>query len=341
VAVELRIRVARAFLSDTSPASLRNLSGPIRSLWRMELFATVEKTFESRRGSQRLARAFGLWRRRHQELTPFADVEEVIASCKTTGLPTGSEVDSALAALCAQAARGGRDATADDDAACLLLWVMLQPLRRRAHDSDIARALDSDDVQAEIAAGFWEGIVAIAPGRSGVAALLINAGRRRARLAARKEIDCRVYEGGFRDLPGTSTEGRDLDNPEEVVDLALHQDVVDKVEADLIASTRLGPEPLAHAAARHGITYDTAKHRRARAEERLRAWADRKGADLVGSSAALSVSDLRDGKQQLSCTNNRKEVMPRPSDGLANHSPRRSDATKPSDASENAHGRHW
>ena len=247
---------------------------------------------------------------------------------------------SALAALCAQAARGGRDATADDDAACLLLWVMLQPLRRRANDSDVARALDSDDVQAEIAAGFWEGIVGIAPGRSGVAAQLINAGRRRARHAARKEIDCRVQGGGFRDFPETPSEGADLNHPEQVVHLALRQDVIDEIEADLIASTRLGPEPLSRAALRHSITYDTAKHRRARAEERLRAWTEVTGAELAVSSPALDVSDLRDAKQHLYCTSERKEVMPRPSDGLANHTPRRSDATKPSDASEDAHGCH-
>jgi DNA-directed RNA polymerase specialized sigma24 family protein len=307
----------------------------------MELFATVDKTFESRRGSQRLARAFGLWRRRHRGLRPFADIHELIASFEVAGVPAGSEGDSALAALCAQAARGGRSGTADDDAACLLLWAVLQPLRRRAHDPDVARALDNDDVQAEIAAGLWEGVVGITPGRSGVAALLINAGRRRARQAARKEIDRRVHEQRLRDLPGTSAGDGDLEHPEQIVDLALHQEVVDEVEADLIASTRLGPEPLSYAASRHGIPYDTAKHRRARAEERLRTWAEANGAELAGFSVALGVSDLRDEKQQSSYTSDGKEVMPGPSDGLANRIPRRSDATKPSDASVDAHGRHW
>lgn len=277
----------------------------------------------------------------------FSDFEDFLDRCEQPGFFEDTTGDAALAALCAQAANGGRHAAADDDAACLLLWVLLAPLLGRSKNPDIATPLDADDVQAEIAAGVWEEAVSVVPESKGVASRLINAGRRRARRAARAEFDYQLCKQRLRELLSVGADPGNSSAPEHVVAIARARGVINEVEGDLIVSTRLEEEPLRAVAARQGLTPKAASRRRDRAETRLLAWmrgsvvpsrhSAEARAEFLTSFGSGGVSGSRPKKQLLSKSLEKKEVMPRPSDGPANHLGRGPDAIKPSDASD-AHG---
>ena len=281
-------------------------------------------------------------------MTEFSDIEDFLRRCGQPGFFEDTTGDAALAALCTQAVNGGRHAAADDDAACLLLWVLLAPLIGRSQNSDIATPLDADDAQAEIAAGLWEEAVRVAPESTGVAARLINAGRRRARRAARAEFDYQLCKKELRELLLLGADPAGGSAPEQVVALARVRGVISEIEGDLIVSTRLEGERLEAVAARRGLTSKAASHRRHRAETRLLAWmrgsvvpsrhsAGARTAFLT-SFGSQGVPGLRPVKQHLSLSLEKKEVMPRPSDGSANRPGRGPDAINPSDASDAAHG---
>ncbi len=313
----------------------------------MTLFDTVEKTFRIRRSSRRLRAAFVEWRETHEGLDRFADLDDLVARCEQPEGRAGDLVDQALAALCVQAARGGRHETADDDAACLLLWILLEPLRRRSEDADIATPLDGDDAQAEIAAGMWERVVRIRPGNRAVAPALVNAGRRGARLAARAEFDYRTCCRKLFELKRTARALVDCGHPEAIVGEAVEAGVVKRSEAELIASTRLGGDSLGHAAAERGLNYSAARMRRIRAEASLVTWLEDTDASArlpAGAPSGLSpsgpqrvVSGLREQASARSASGHGKEVMPGRSDGLPNHISRRPDATKAAGCPGNAH----
>lgn len=276
-------------------------------------------------------------------MTEFSDIEDFLHRCGQPGFFEDTTGDAALAALCAQAANGGRHAAADDDAACLLLWVLLAPLIGRSQNPDIATPLDADDAQAEIAAGVWEEAVRVVPESTRVASRLINAGRRRARRAARAEFDYQLCKQKVRELLFVGADPVGGSAPEQVVALARVRGVINQVEGDLIVSTRFEGESLEAVAARRGLTPKAASHRRHRAETRLLAWmhgsvvpsrhsAGARAAFLT-SFGSRDVSDLRDSTKQSSHVIDREEVKTH-RDGLVSQSSRRSDATKPSHVSE-------
>lgn len=238
----------------------------------MALFTEVEKTFEYLSSSQRLHRLLKDWRGGHTELEPLAHADELIESCGRAVLGDDPIGDAALSALCRQAAGGGRDGAADEDAACTLLWLLLRPLKRRSRDPDVRSALDADEVQAEFAAGLWEATVGVAPGDTRVGRRLINGGRRRARAAARREVDYQLHRRRLRHLAEEPIDPFALVNPEQIVAAALRHGVVNAIEADLVLATRLGTESVADAGRRYGLTTKATYHRRTRAEARLLAW---------------------------------------------------------------------
>ena len=317
----------------------------------MDLFTAVHKGFEERLASQRLLARFEEWRSTHEALAVFCDVETLVDRASERGLDADSVIDKALRDLCIQAGMGATEGRADDDATCLLLALLLEPLDRRSKDPDIAGPLDAEDAQAELVAGVWEAIVSVTPRCSRISKLLINSGRRRVRDAAKRELDYRLRRRRLRRSAAADfAEPGIARYPEQVIELAVQGGVLNVLEAELIAATRLAPTDLPDLAGLLGLSERAAFVRRDRAESRLLAWlggaplpprfkpqARRALLDLLVSQG---VSDLRD-RNDLSQTTDRKEVLPRPSDGLANHTPRRSDATKPSAASEDAYGRHY
>jgi DNA-directed RNA polymerase specialized sigma24 family protein len=305
----------------------------------MDFFLAVQQSFDRRRTTLRFGRRFEQWRRGSRELRRFSDVDDLLAAVTAGGLGW-APTDAALAALARQAAREGVSRRADDDATCLLLALLIGPLTRRTRDADIAGPLDDEDAQAEVVAGLWEAVVAMGPPCSGVARFLVNAARRRARGAARRELDFRRRRRELRyevDAAATSSTG----NPEEVLASAEARGVLTSLERELIARTRLenvSPNELCEELSRRAAFL-----RRDRAEVRVVAWL--KGLPppsrfnaggrraLLGRSGSPSVSGLRGDPKQSHVGSERKEVKTH-LDGLVSHSPRRSDATKLSGASD-------
>ncbi|MCA1703693.1 MAG: hypothetical protein LC808_10710, partial [Actinobacteria bacterium] len=206
----------------------------------MDLFTAVHKRFEQRLASQRLSARFEEWRSAHEALALFGGVETLVDGATKRELGADGVVDEALRALCIQAATGAADGCADDDATCVLLALLLEPLGRRSKDPDIAGPLDAEDVQAELAAGVWEAIISVTPRCSGISKLLINAGRRRVRHAAKKELDYQLRLRRLRRAAPVAEPGTTR-YPEQVIELAVHDGVLSTLEAELIAATRLTP----------------------------------------------------------------------------------------------------
>jgi hypothetical protein len=309
----------------------------------MDLFTAVHKGFEERFASQRLLARFEEWRAAHGALAVFRDVESLVESASERGLDADSVIDKALRDLCIQAAMGAIDGRADDDATCLLLALLLEPLDRRSKDPDIAGPLDAEDAQAELVAGVWEAIVSVTPECSGISKLLINSGRRRVRDAAKRELDYQLRRRRLRRSVAADSEPGIARYPEQVIELALRGGVLNVFEAELIAATRLASTDLSDLASLLGLSERAAFVRRDRAEARLLAWlggapvpprfkpqARRALFDLL---VFQGVSDLRDSTTQSPHVIAREEVKTQ-RDGLVSQSPRRSDATKPSRVSE-------
>jgi hypothetical protein len=255
-----------------SPTSLRKLSELVWIVSRMALFTKVEKSFEYLRTSQRLDPLVERWRDGCGELASVAEPAALIGRCGDAISGDDRGGDLSLSVLCRRAVGGGKHGTADEDAACVLLWLLLSPLKRRSRDPDVRGALDADDAQAEFAAGLWEEAVAVNAGDSGVARRLVNGGRRRTRAAARREIEYLLHRRRLRDISIDPVEPDAIVNPERVVAAAFRHCVLNPIEADLILSTRLGAETVADTSRRLGLTRKAAYHRRWRAEERHVAW---------------------------------------------------------------------
>ncbi len=305
----------------------------------MDFFLAVQQSFDGRRRTLRFGRRFDQWRRSSSELRRFSDVDDLLTTITGGGL-TSHVGDVALGALVRQAAGGGLSCDADDDATCLLLALLIEPLTRRSTDADIAGPLDCEDAQAEVVAGLWEAVVATRPPCSGVARFLVNAARRRARGAARHEMDFRRRRRELRDELDASAVVS-TGNAEEVLAAAETRGVLTPVERELIARTRLedfSPDEVCDELSRRAAFL-----RRDRAEVRVVAWL--KGLSppsrfnaggrraLLGRSGSPSVSGLRGDPTQSHVGSERKEVETH-LDGLVSHSPRRSDAARPSGASQ-------
>ena len=302
----------------------------------MDLFTALQRSFQQRLASQRLCARFERWQLTSEALAEFCDVETLVGSV-SGGRQSLPSVDLALRDLCIQAAGGGDQGCADDDATCLLLVLLLEPLVRRSKDPDIAGPLDAEDVQAELAAGVWEAIVSVTPKSSCISSLLVNAGRRRVRTSARRELDHQVRRRPLNDnTPLEFSEAGSAADSEQVIALAQRDGVLNPLEAELIAATRLAPSDPHQVAPLLGLTERAAFLRRDRAETRLLAWLV--GIPVPSRSAAPArrdviafqgVSGLRDRPGQWSHNVDRKEVTAH-RDGLVGPSSRRSDATAPS-----------
>ena len=238
----------------------------------MTFFTKVEQSFEYLRTSHRMDHLLESWRDGCGELASVADPADLIGRCGDAVSSDDPVGGLALSVLCRRAVSGGRYGTADEDAACVLLWLLLSPLKRRSRDPDIRNGLDADDAQAEFAAGLWEEAVAVTAGDRGVARRLINGGRRRTRAAARREIEYMLHRRRLRQIAVDAVEPDEIVHPEQVVATAFRHGVLNPIEADLILSTRLGAETVAEASRRLGLTRKASYHRRARAEVRLFAW---------------------------------------------------------------------
>jgi hypothetical protein len=230
----------------------------------MDLLGKVEADLAARRTSGSLEHALARWQTRHEELTGFADPDGLIAFIREPDVERRESKDKALAALCVEGI--GRD----NEAALLLVWLMLPGLlllRRRLMVGD---GLGGDDLDAELLAGVWEAATRVRPGTPYVAARLLDGARRRALAAIRREED---WTGRTEPLAGdgegSAMAAVDSEGLHDVLAEAVRAGVISSPEADLLRASRAVIPKLR---SRLGISETAARSRRLRAKRRLLTW---------------------------------------------------------------------
>lgn len=256
---------------------------------RMALLTAIEDAFATL-VSPRLTSCLSKWQEVHNSLRDLTDADELIHRCRCPQVEA-KDASAVLTALSVEAAGGDRDA------ARFLLWVFLPQLWWARRDPDYL-ALDPDEIDAELVAGLWEAIVKLAlkqrdrqnegdgdrddepvtadtsSNADDVLWTLINYARQHVYAAASDSREwqqrCRLSEDVSERTPATTPPvgGHSGD----IIERALSEGVITELEADLIDSTRLGPESLRQAGQRLGLSFAAVRHRRSRAEARLRAW---------------------------------------------------------------------
>lgn len=151
-----------------------------------------------------------------------------------------------------------------------LAGVLLPGLRRTAGRLTRGYPCDTADVDAEVLAGLLEALDRLDPAGGRVAARLLWAAYRRGDRLRKRELGevCRRAASRPRSLAPRQPWG----HPDLVLARAVAEGVVTGEQAELIGATRIGDVPVGDLAAELGVTPDTLRHRRRRAERRLVAW---------------------------------------------------------------------
>jgi hypothetical protein len=230
----------------------------------VRLLKRIEEELETRRGSGQLDVAFRRWRERRRGLGRFASPDELLAACRDPSGSSWEAKDAALAAVCAEAAAG------DEDAASLLLWLLLPGLLREHARIAGPGILPHDELDAELLAGIWEGATQVEPGARHVARTLLN----RARWAALEAVqDALDWTRRAEPLPPELDEDQGPwamgAEPEQVLVGAVRDGALSSQEAELVMASR---RTVREISIRLGITLPAAQKRRHRARERLHAW---------------------------------------------------------------------
>jgi hypothetical protein len=229
----------------------------------VDLLGKIEGDLTALRRSGALDQALYGWQARRDELRSFADPEALIGFLRDPDVVPRRGKDPVLAALCMEATGG------DQDAATLLLWLMLPGLLRVRRRLASWNALGREDLDAELLAGVWEAAAAIGAMTTNVAARLVNRAQRRALAAVRQAAD---WAGRSEPLSTEIGESRLEDDPggaEDVITQAVRAGVISEMEADLFRASRSN---IGEVRARLGVTAYAAQNRRRRARRRLLAW---------------------------------------------------------------------
>jgi DNA-directed RNA polymerase specialized sigma24 family protein len=248
------------------------------------------------RGPEGFAVPLRRWKARHKGLRTFRDPGELIEFLGDRAPGLSAARDAALAALCLEARDG------DEDAALLLLWLLLPALAGARRKLGRWEALEPDDLDAELLAGLWQAAKEIRTDTRDVAGRLLNRASWRALGAMREAIDW-----SRRALPlSPSVADREPEEPPDrtqgILNAALLEGVISQQEAVLVLATRT---TIRRVSARLGITVIAAQQRRHRARERLLAW-------LADSSQIPRTSFLADSSHEKSPTSHENPVKVRP-----------------------------
>ena len=229
----------------------------------VDLLARLEADVTDRQASGALDEALRRWRTRHEELRCFDHSDDLITFVRELNKDRREFKDRVLAALCAEGVRG------DDDAALLLVWLMIPGLLLLRRRLAARGGLDGDDLDAELLAGVWESAARVRSETRYVAKRLLDSARRRALTAIRHE---EAWIGRIEHLQGDigeSAEGADAGEPLEVLSEALAAGVISRVEVELFRASRVAIPELR---SRLGISESAARSRRLRAKRRLLDW---------------------------------------------------------------------
>jgi DNA-directed RNA polymerase specialized sigma24 family protein len=230
----------------------------------VQVLRQLEEDFEARRGSGRLDVAFRRWRERRRGLGQFASLDELLATCRDPSGGPWEAKDAALAGVCAEAAAG------DEDAASLLLWLLLPGLLREHSRIAGPGLLAQEELDAQLLAGIWEGATQVEPWARHVARTLLNRARWAALEAVRDALD---WTGRAEPLPPELEEDQAPPamgaEPEQVLAGAVRDGALSAQEAELVMASR---RTVREISIRLGISLPAAQKRRHRVRERLHAW---------------------------------------------------------------------
>ena len=201
---------------------------------------------------------------RQEAMKSFDHPEDLIRIARVPETKPQESKDLVLAGLCAEAVRG------DEDAAILLVWLMLPGLLLLRRRLAARSGLDADDLDAELLAGLWEAAARVRQGASYVAKRLLDGARRRAFAAIRREENwSRRIEplgGEVGESPGMPVDAGEVS---DILSEAAAAGVISKVDVELFRASRVTMPPLR---SRLGISESAARSRRLRAKRRLLDW---------------------------------------------------------------------
>jgi hypothetical protein len=230
----------------------------------VDLLTRFDEEVATRRGSGALVHALRGWRIRHDELRSLDHPDDLIRLARAAHDEGRESKDRVLAALCVEGVRG------DDDAAVLLVWLMLPSLLLVRRSLAARSAFDTEELDAELLAGLWEAVARVRPGAPYVAKRLVDGARHRAFAAIRREED---WTGRIApllvEIGESQTVPPDADDFRDVLSEAVAAGVISEIEADLFRASRaVAPRLWSH----QGISESAARSRRLRARRRLLDW---------------------------------------------------------------------
>lgn len=229
----------------------------------VDLLTGLDAEVAGRMSSGALVAALRRWRARHVELMRYGHPDDLIRLSRAHGENQESK-DVVLATLCAEGVGG------DDDAAVMLMWLMLPSLLLARRQLAARSAFDPDELDAELLAGLWEAAARVRPGAPFVAKRLIDGARHGAFAAIRREEN---WISRIAPLGGEIEESRtlltDAGEVPDILPAAVAASVISEVDAELFRASRSAIPQLR---SRLGISENAVRSRRLRARRRLLEW---------------------------------------------------------------------
>lgn len=263
----------------------------------VDLLTRLDSEVAARRTSGALVDALRHWQTRHEALRSFDHPDDLISFARGSDKERHEVKDPVLTALCVEGVSG------DEDAAVLLVWLMLPGLllvRRRLGARD---GLGGDDIDAELLAGLWESAARVRPGAPYVAKRLLDGARRRAFTAVRREENwtgrIEPLGGEVGESPGVAADAGEVS---DILSEAVAAGVISRVDAELFRASRAAM-PLLRS--RLGISEGGVRSRRLRAKRRLLDW-------LATSSSATAQMRPVGSPQEVPT----ESPAPRATDGM-------------------------
>jgi hypothetical protein len=239
----------------------------------MGLLTVLEGRVEDLRGSARFQKAWKELRAKHHRFKDFDSPDALRDFCQD---PQGGyeRQDPVVFALCAEARNESETRTAKRPASDLLFWIFVPALWKVVEQAQRASDLDPEDIQAEVIEGFWKEAVKARSSSSGLSGALVNAGRHQVWRAIRSAV--KEAHAPLDVLDSNAAEPNRPDpewaDPWLLICYALHQDVINEVEAELLFWIKLQEKPVGAVGEALGLSYSATHSQLRRVQEKLAHW---------------------------------------------------------------------
>lgn len=229
----------------------------------MAFVRSLEKRYAAALASGSLDRALARWKAEDSSFLAFDGVEELVRLCRSQ--QSGREAkEQVIDALCERAGAG------DEESALLLMWLFIGTLRRvRKMFGD--SPLSDEDLEAEMLAGFWDGVRKDTSTRPSARIFYAVLDRAREAVAQARKVSV--------EAPGGELPKARQPSPGVGVGLILHQAEAEGIltpdDLRLIRATRLEGWRVSEIAESLGESREAVSMRRKRAEDKLARWLSR------------------------------------------------------------------